>query len=330
MTLSLIEFEILRKVCKEETPVADISDSLQIQFAQRKINTATKALTHRSFISIHNSVISITDKGINALEPYRVKRAVILAAGLGSRMMPATENTPKPMVMVNGKRFIETQLNALLQAGITNITIVRGYKGNVFDQLLDNYPGLKFMDNPEFSSSNNIVSAYLARELLEDTYVIEGDLFISNLDIIQPYQYQSCYYGIPVDSTDDWYFSTVGDQITDVNLGSEKPCDLYVGISFWTKNDAQQLRSDLEITLQDPQNRGLFLEDVPLKSRKDNYTMLVNRVNRDDVIEVDTFEELQVLDQSYNHTQLEKILEESHLIDGMQKNLEAETDNLAI
>ncbi len=50
----------------------------------------------------------ITDEGLAALEPYRVKRAVLIAAGFGSRMVPITLNTPKPLVRVNGKRIIDS------------------------------------------------------------------------------------------------------------------------------------------------------------------------------------------------------------------------------
>ena len=49
----------------------------------------------------------ITTRGINALEPYKVKRAVFIAAGFGSRLVPITLNTPKPLVRVNGKRIID-------------------------------------------------------------------------------------------------------------------------------------------------------------------------------------------------------------------------------
>ena len=60
----------------------------------------------------------ITDKGIEALEPYRVKRAVFIAAGFGSRLVPITLNTPKPLVRVNGTRMIDTLLDAVVKAGI--------------------------------------------------------------------------------------------------------------------------------------------------------------------------------------------------------------------
>ena len=56
----------------------------------------------------------VTDQGLEALEPYRVKRAVFIAAGFGSRLVPITLNTPKPLVRVKGKRIIESLLDAVV------------------------------------------------------------------------------------------------------------------------------------------------------------------------------------------------------------------------
>ena len=57
-----------------------------------------------------------TPAGVEAMEPYRVKRAVFLAAGFGSRLVPITFNTPKPLVRVHGKRIIDSLLDACLAA----------------------------------------------------------------------------------------------------------------------------------------------------------------------------------------------------------------------
>ena len=65
----------------------------------------------------------VTARGIAALEPYRVKRAVLLAAGFGSRLLPVTVNTPKPLARVHGVRIIDRLIDALLDAGISEIYI---------------------------------------------------------------------------------------------------------------------------------------------------------------------------------------------------------------
>lgn len=119
---------------------------------------------------------SITDAGINALEPYRCKRAIFIAAGFGSRMLPITLNTPKPLVRVHGVRIIDRLIDACLEAGINEIYIVRGYLGELFDQLLYKYPMIKFLENPSYNEANNIGSAFIAKDLLSNAYVFEADL----------------------------------------------------------------------------------------------------------------------------------------------------------
>ena len=69
---------------------------------------------------------AITERGIEALEPYRVRRAVFMAAGFGSRLVPITLNTPKPLVRVKGKRIIDSLLDAVVSIGIKEIYLVRG------------------------------------------------------------------------------------------------------------------------------------------------------------------------------------------------------------
>ena len=131
---------------------------------------------------------------------HRIKRAVILAAGRGSRLAPLTDHLPKPLVPVNGRRIISTILDALKAAGISTITIVRGYRGEQFDTLLAEHPGLSFVENPVWETSNNISSIAIAGRagLLEDSYVIEGDLYLSNPAVITPTQERSNYLAFPV------------------------------------------------------------------------------------------------------------------------------------
>ena len=137
------------------------------------------------------SLYEVTLKGYETLEPFRVKRAVFLAAGFGSRLVPITLNTPKPLVMVKEKKIIETLLDAVIAAGIQDIYIVRGYLKQQFDLLLDKYPMIKFIDNPLYNESNNISSAYYARHLFENTYVLESDLLLSNPQLIRKYSISS-------------------------------------------------------------------------------------------------------------------------------------------
>lgn len=108
---------------------------------------------------------NITQIGKTVLKPYRVKRAIFFAAGFGSRLLPITINTPKPLVRVDGVRIIDTLIDAVLQAGIEEIIIVCGYLSEQFDQLKDKYPMIKFVENPFYRKANNIFSAICVKDL---------------------------------------------------------------------------------------------------------------------------------------------------------------------
>ena len=159
------------------------------------------------FIEGEDEVLGITPEGLAALEPYRVKRAIVLAAGFGSRMMPATADRPKPMVRVNGVRLIDTLLDALTAAGINDITVVGGYRFEKLYDLLEKYPFLRLIDNKDYARTNNISSAVLSSDYLKDgCYYCEADLYITNPQVITKYQYASNILGSWSMETDDWSF----------------------------------------------------------------------------------------------------------------------------
>lgn len=160
-----------------------------------------------------------------------VKKAIIIAAGFGSRLVPITLERPKPLVVVNGIRIIDTLLDALLNKGIEEIYIIRGYKKEMFDVLPDKYPNIKFIDNPYYETCNNISSVYVARDLLENSYICEADLYISNQDIILKEKTNSNYLGIKVKETSDWALFTKNDIVDGVSIGG-KDCYQLVGISY--------------------------------------------------------------------------------------------------
>ena len=94
--------------------------------------------------------------------------------------MPITLNTPKPLVLVNGKKIIETLLDAVVKAEIPEIIIVTGYLNEQFEILLKKYPNIKFIYNKKYNEANNISSAYLVRDKFSNSYVLESDLYLYN------------------------------------------------------------------------------------------------------------------------------------------------------
>ena len=85
-------------------------------------------------------------------ETHMVKRAIIMAAGIGKRMQPLTFETPKPLVKVNGIRMIDTVVSALHQNGITEIYVVVGHLKNQFYEWASHWPGIEIVENPYYDT----------------------------------------------------------------------------------------------------------------------------------------------------------------------------------
>ena len=256
-------------------------------------------LADRDFINLlADGGIEISEKGLRALEPYRVRKAIILAAGFGQRLAPVTLDTPKPLVKVNGVRILDTLLDALYAKGIKNITIVRGYKKEQFDQLLEKYPTIHFIDNPEFNLANNISSAVHAIDRIDRCYICEADLYISNPDIINKYEYRSNYLGAKVAETDDWCFKKHQGYADDYRMGGTD-CYQAFGISYWDGADSEKLKADLRKVYASRGGKENLWEMVPLKIAKKNYKLEIRKCHKSDIIEIDNFIELIAADESY-------------------------------
>jgi len=241
----------------------------------------------------------ITQVGLNILENYRAKRAIFIAAGFGSRLVPITINTPKPLIKVNGTRMIDTLIDACLKVDIKEIYIVRGYLGEQFDQLKNKYPMIKFIDNPYYKEANNISSAYLAKDLIKDSYVFEADLVLSNPDIITKYHYHSDVLGIWKEKSDDWCLTVDNEgNVVEEKTSGEK-CYQMVGIYYFNKADGNQLEEHLNTVYNTQEGKQRYWETVPNQVYKGNYKIEVRECKSEDIVEIDTFRELQIIDKAY-------------------------------
>ena len=242
----------------------------------------------------------ITPAGIDALEPYRAKKAIFIAAGFGSRMVPVTLNTPKPLIRVNGKRIIDTLIDACLENGITEIYIVRGYLAEQFDQLLYKYPMIKFLENPSYNEANNIGSAMVARYMLQNAYVFESDLIISNPSIIKKYHYKSDVLGIWKERTDDWVLDVDKDGfVCDEKVGGLNTYQM-VGVYYFNAPDGAKLSEHIKEAYQAPGGKERYWETVPNLAYKGQYKIEVRPCKESDIVEIDTFRELKAIDKTYD------------------------------
>ena len=293
--LSRKQFDILVTLVNEKEAMSQRQLEERNKYSLGSINKTMKELNELGYVA--NG--SITNAGVDALEPYRAKRAVFIAAGFGSRMVPITFNTPKPLVRVHGVRIIDHLIDACLQAGINEIYIVRGYLAEQFDQLLYKYPMIRFLENPVYNEANNSSSSLVARYLLSNAYVFEADLLISNPAIIQKYHYSSDFLAIKKDRTDDWCFEVKDGIITEEKVGGTD-CWQMVGISYWNEADGHRLSQDIPAVYQSPGGKERYWEQVPLVYAKEHDVVAVRECFEEDIVEIDTFRELKAIDKTYD------------------------------
>ncbi len=294
-TLSRKQFDLLEALATAKDTMTQRDLEKATRYSLGTINRVARELNRLGYTKGG----AITPAGLEALEPYRARRAVFIAAGFGSRLVPITFNTPKPLVRVHGTRIIDGLIDACLAAGIEDIVIVRGYLAEQFDQLLYKYPMIRFLENPMYNEANNISSALVARYLLSNSYVFEADLLLSNPTIIRRYHYQSDFLAIRKERTDDWCFTVKDGIITEEKVGG-LDCWQMVGISYWNDADGHRLSQDIADVYAMPGGRERYWEQVPLVYRKEHYAVEVRECFDEDIIEIDTFRELKAIDKTYD------------------------------
>ena len=177
--------------------------------------------------------------------------AIIIAAGMGTRLNPLTLSIPKPLVKIFGKPMIEKNIEYLLQEGIGEIVIVTGYMKDKFEYLKDKYKEVQLIYNPKYKEYNNIYSFYLVREFLKDSYILDGDIYLRK-NIFKKDIDKSKYFSKKINMfNDEWQLLLNNDgKIRKIEIGGSENY-IMSGISYFTDEDCQKLKKFVEIYVKD-------------------------------------------------------------------------------
>ena len=222
---------------------------------------------------------------------------IIMAAGLGTRMHPLTLKTPKPLVKVFGKPLIVTVFEGLNCRHISVFYIVVVYLKEQFSYLCEKYPGIILLENPDYSTKNNISSIYAAKAVLAtaDCFICEADLLVADGSVFGKKLDGSGYYGKMVGGySDDWVFEQRDGLISRVGKGGTDTYNM-VGISFFKQEDARILAEEIAKAYHTEGNADLFWDEV-VDQNLDRLHLKVFPVEEGQIVEIDTVDELTALD----------------------------------
>ena len=226
-------------------------------------------------------------------------RAIILAAGLGTRLRPMTDNTPKALIKVKDKPLVEYQIEYLKEKGIDEIIVVVGYLCEQFDYLKEKY-GVKLVFNEKYAEYNNFYSLYLVKDYLADSYVIDADNYLFK-NMFRSDINRSTYFSVYREDCENEWFLIYGDdyKVKDIIVDS-KAGRILSGVSFWDKETAEKINKFIDFAYDSNEFMDLYWDNMV----KDNISELDVYVEE---LEVNSIYEI---DSVKDYNKLEKILRE--------------------
>lgn len=268
------------------------------------VNTLIKEAISLGYIKKCDNKAVLTSSGLDYLSAFKVDRAIIMAAGFGSRFVPLTFETPKGLLEVFGERMIERQIKQLNDVGIYDIVIVVGYLKEHFDYLIDKY-NVKLVYNPDYSCKNNISTLHYAAEYIKgfNVYILSSDNWMRE-NMYHRYEPYSWYSSIYMEgNTNEWVLKfNKKHEITDIKVGGKDDYVMY-GPVYFCKDFSNVFMPILEKAFFTPGSDDWYWENVLMNEIKaknnDLPAMHINPQPDNQVYEFENLEELRTFDDRY-------------------------------
>lgn len=226
------------------------------------------------------------------------RNAIIMAAGTASRFVPLSAERPKGLLEVKGEILIERQIRQLQDAGISDITIVVGYKAEMFEYLKDKF-GVSIVLNEDYYRYNNTSSVIRVLNKLANTYICSSDnYFPENVFTEKPSKsyYSALYAEGPIGE----YCLTIDaeDNITDVAVGGHDAWYM-IGHVYFSEDFSKAFKQLMESEYEKEETKQGYWEDVYIRFINELPKMQVHRYKEHDIEEFDSIDELRKFDESY-------------------------------
>lgn len=223
--------------------------------------------------------------------------AIILAAGMSSRFVPLSFERPKGLIDVKGDILIERQIRQLQAAGISDITLVLGYKADMFLYLVDKF-NVKVVFNEDYERFNNSSSLIRVIDTLSNTFLCCSDHYFDN-NVFLLHEKDSYYSALYSEGPTKEYCIATGDQdwITDVRVGGSD-CWYMAGHVYFTEACSFRFRDIFKEAYQLESTRKEYWEDTLIRHLHE-LPIKIRRFQQGEIREFDSLDELRAFDPTY-------------------------------
>jgi len=300
---------------QEEFTQRQLAEQLEVSLGT--INTLLKEMKEANWIDQEGH---LSELGKEALEPYRVQNAVIMAAGMSSRFAPLSYEVPKGLLKVKGERLIEREIEQLQEAGIEDITVIVGYLQEKMFYLAEKY-GVKIVVNNDYYKYNNCSSLMLVRDQLSNTYICSSDnYFVENP--FEKYIYRGYYSTIFVEGETDEYCATEdsNNMIVDIQIGGKNTWAM-VGHVYFDRAFSEKFVEILEKEFKHEPYKEQLWEDYYTRNVHELH-LEARHYSADIVKEFDSLDELRQFDDRY------LMNSNSEIIDNICKTLNCDASDI--
>ena len=236
------------------------------------------------------------------------RQIVMMAAGLGSRVGEITTVLPKSLIPINGKPMIEQNIECMIEAGISRLIMMVGYKREMFTYLVDKYKDqLEIIQvlNPKYKDYNTFSTIYYASDYFDrDTFFTTADIYLTE-NIYKKYGWKESdpvAYGFYLHKLvknlpkPDWMATLGTDAIGKYIISVDKngySGSMYSGITFWPVAELQFIRSLLlKADWNDPALKKKYWDEFLFPVFATHHIHVRHMESHLEVLEVDDEEDL--------------------------------------
>lgn len=226
-------------------------------------------------------------------------RAIILAAGMGTRLQPITLNTPKSLIKIEEETLIERQIRFLRERGVEEIIVITGYLAEKFEFLKKKYQ-VTLIYNDKYNIYNNFYTMFLARHYLADTYVIDADNYFNDNFLLNHLENSTYFSAYKTHFKQEWVLHTDKNQVvTDITI-EDGEGSILCGVSYWNTEDGQLLQQAIEKRFEKGNYGEIYWDNIVLEQLS-KLKIIRQDIPANAVYEIDSLEDLQYLYKALKH-----------------------------